>query len=308
MAATVVEEVRVNTEITEEVSIEEETERLCESSDGAEVLSLGALAEAETSGPLTVRVKLIRPGAGNKADRHYYPAPMLRRDAARFAGAKMYETDHRNEEKSTRTWVSTIRAVSDFDADGSPVAEVVVHDPSFAERLRNLNAASMLSKMECSILASGRVKEGDVDGETYRIVERIEDVQSVDWVTKAGAGGQAVALAESEEGAPGEGDAPAEEVQEENPIMEAEQVRVWMAEHANLPEPVIELQSEREYADEAALEGAVTQMGEALAAQFGGGRIRDNDAAKPEPKPEPSQVREAYAQSLDAVNKKWLGR
>ena len=90
--------------------------------------------------------------------------------------------------------------------------------------------------------------------------------------------------------------------------MEAEQVRTWLGEHANLPQPVIELLSEREYADEAALEGAVAQMGEALAAQFGGGRIRDNDAAKPAPPPEPSQVREAYAQGLDAVNRKWLGR
>ena len=90
--------------------------------------------------------------------------------------------------------------------------------------------------------------------------------------------------------------------------MEAEQVRAWMAEHANLPEPVIALLAEREYADEAALSSAVVEMGEALAAQFGGGRIRDNDAAKPEPKPEPSQVQEAYARSLDAVNQKWLGR
>lgn len=318
MAGQVVEEVQANTEIKED-TIDKETEQLCESSDGAEVLSLGALAEAETGGPLTVKVKLIRPGAGNKADRHYYPAPMLKRDARRFAGAKMYETDHRSEEKSTRTWVSTIRDVSEFDADGSPVAEVVVHDPGFAERLRNLNAAAMLGRMECSILASGRVKEGQVDGQDYRIVEAIEDVQSVDWVTRAGAGGQAVALAESEEGMtvndkPGEGEQPvAESVeivepQPEPVVMSREQVNAWLEEHANLPTPVLVLLAERAYTDEHEIEAAVTEMGTALAQEFGAGRVTDNTAAKPQPKASPREMRESYYAGVDNVNKKRFGR
>ena len=294
------------------------TERLCESSDGAEVLSLGTLAETEASGPLTVKVKLIQPGPGNKADGHFYPASMLARDAGRFVGAKMYETDHVAEEKSTRTWVSTIRAVSEFTDSGAPLAEVVVHDPSFADRLRNLSQAEMLDKMECSILASGKVKEGEVEGETYRIVEAIESVQSVDWVTKAGAGGQAIALAEAdteETEQPGgepvaEDKSPAPNAGEptEETKMDAEQVKAWLDEKANLPAPVIELLSEREYEDVTALEAAVTDMGKALAEHLGSGRVKDMNAPEPEPEPTPESVREAYEAGLDAVNKKWLGR
>jgi len=302
-----VQEVRETIE-EQEVTIENETERLCESSDGAEVLSLGALAEAEDGrGPLTVKVKLIRPGAGNASDRHYYPAAMLRRDAGRFAGAKMYETDHKDAEKNTRTWVSTIRRVDEFDEDGAPLAEVVVHDPSFAERLRNLSQAAMLGKMECSILASGRVKEGDIDGESYRIVEGIETVSSVDWVTRAGAGGQALELAESE---PGEGGEPATEpaTEQEPETMAAEAVRAWLDEKANLPGAVVELLAEREYADETALEQAVREMGEALARQFGSGRVTDNGPTAPAPVLSESERRAKFEEGVAAVNKKYLGR
>ena len=178
--------------------------QMAESLESQAVVTVdGEIAEAgETAKPFELSVQIIKPGWGNTRDNHYYPAEMLRRDAKKFEGAKMYETDHRDAEKSTRTWVSTVKEISGFTDDGAPIARVVVHDPSFVERLRNLNAASMLEKMECSILASGSAKNGfELDGRKGRVVESITDVSAVDWVTKAGAGGRAMSIAESDAGA-----------------------------------------------------------------------------------------------------------
>lgn len=52
--------------------------------------------------------------------------------------------------------------------------------------------------MECSIYANGLAKKGfKLDGREGKQVESITDVSSVDWVTKAGAGGAAVSLVEN---------------------------------------------------------------------------------------------------------------
>jgi len=183
------------TEETEETE-PEPVEQIAESFDGAIMDSEFAEVSAN---PMYMDVRIIKPGWGNKRDNHFYPKEMLARDAVRFQGAKMFETDHRDDEKSTRTWVSTIQKIAGFDEDGSPIARVVVHDPNFAQRVTNLKAAGMLEKMECSIAAMGKMKPGyEADGRRGSVVESITDVQSVDWVTKAGAGGAAVGIEESD--------------------------------------------------------------------------------------------------------------
>lgn len=180
----------------EAVTLEEEA--LVESATGGAILAEGNGGVRE-DGPLTLRVKLIEPGMGNKKQRHWYGADMLKRDAYRFKGAKMFETDHNDTEKSTRTWVSTITNITGFSDTGAPLAEVVVHDPNFAKRVRNLNEKSLLTHLPCSIYATGDVKKGvEMNGEKVDLVERITDVSSVDWVTRAGAGGQAIELAEND--------------------------------------------------------------------------------------------------------------
>ncbi len=177
-----------------------EGEKFAESLGG--LLDLAESLDAPTSGvPLTMRVGIIKPGFGNERDNHYYPAEVLRRDAGVFVGAKMYETDHKESERSTRTWVSTIDSIEGFGEDGSPIARVIVHDPNFAERLRALSAAGKLSAMECSILATGRAKTGQVEGKQANVVEAITAAHAVDWVTRAGAGGRALDLSESADGA-----------------------------------------------------------------------------------------------------------
>jgi hypothetical protein len=158
-------------------------------------------SDAMAGDVLKMRVQIIKPGWGNSKDNHYYPVEVLARDSGVFKGIKMYETDHREEEKSTRTWVSTITDIDGFTETGAPIARVAVHDPQFAQRIRNLKAANLLDKMDCSILATGKVKSGEVDGKKGNIVEAITSANSVDWVTKAGAGGHALDLVESITGA-----------------------------------------------------------------------------------------------------------
>lgn len=202
------------------------------------------LPDAGNRAPLLLDVALIQPGPGNAKDRHYYPADVLKRDAAVFEGAKMYATDHRPEEKSVRTEVAIIKVCpTGFTDDGAPIARVAIHDPDFAEATRNRERAGTLNTLEVSILATGTAKKGEIDGEKYNIVEAITHAQSVDFVTRAGAGGRALALAESDTGGEGmeeEREAEVEEVGEAEaaaePVTLAESdVETALAE-TNLPE------------------------------------------------------------------------
>ena len=197
-----------------------------------------AIEEAETTTglvPLTLDVAVIEPGPGNAQDKHYYPAEVLRRDAGVFKGAKMYATDHRQAEKSVGTWVSTVKACPvGFTKSGAPIARVVVHKDWFARDVRALQAEGLLDKMECSILGSGRAKKGTVDEQEYNIVEAITSADSVDWVTRAGAGGRALALAESDAPAPDGGKTVDEQTEIE--VQEAETVTLREEETGEQPQ------------------------------------------------------------------------
>ncbi|GAG07173.1 unnamed protein product, partial [marine sediment metagenome] len=114
-------------EKAQEMETELQTVKLAETYMGAELLTIG-ISEANSQGPMTMTIQPIRPGFGNARDNNYYPAEMLRRDAQKFVGAQMHESDHKDD-KSTRTWVSTIREVLGFTDEGAPICQVVVHNP-----------------------------------------------------------------------------------------------------------------------------------------------------------------------------------
>jgi len=196
--------------------------------------------------PMVLDMVLIEPGPGNSKDGHYYPAEVLRRDAHVFKGAKMYATDHRQDEKSVGTWVSTIRNCPvGFTETGAPIARVVVHKPWFAQDVKTLQEAGLLEKMESSIIGEGKATDGTIGERKYKIVKAITEGGS-DWVTRAGAGGRALALAES--------DAPAQdteatvdekEQEQEQTVQEAETVTLREEENGEQPqespqEPTIE--------------------------------------------------------------------
>lgn len=165
---------------------------------GAIKLAEGALPANGPRSPLTLEVAIIKPGWGNKRDNRFYSREMLARDSKVLEGAKMYTTDHADAEKSVRTEVSRIDKIIGFRDDGAPIASVTVFDPGFAEAVRNRAAANALDSLECSILGDGKLRATTIDGKQGYMVESITDIRSVDWVTKAGAGGRALRIAESE--------------------------------------------------------------------------------------------------------------
>lgn len=242
---------------------ESDVTELAEIDSGAVVSIVEKADEPGELVPLALDVVVIQPGLGNKRDRNYYSAEMLKRDAPEvFDGAKMYETDHREDERSTRTWVSTIKAIDRFTEQGAPIARVIVHDPSFARRVIALEKGGLLHKMECSIVAAGQTVEGTIDGEPCNIVKRITEAHSVDWVTAAGAGGHAVKFTEKadddepdvieEVGSP---EKPAALVEQDTPLDEA--VAAAIIDESILRQPYKERLKSLQWMSEAALKAAI---------------------------------------------------
>jgi len=300
---------------------------------------------ANRRAPLMLDVGIIRVGPGNKCDNHYYTREMLERDGAVFGGAKMYATDHRNNEKSVRTEVSLvkeIRGVQEF-ADGAYLTgRVTVFNPDFAEDVRNRADAGVLDSLHCSILAKGEAQPGEVDGTEYNIVTHIAEAQSVDWVTRAGAGGHAMAIAENDAqpeepeeaateiqteeldaGAPvpvtlsedseesGSGVLNNERTDYEHQIVTEEVVQPLAVDtvlgelgKTNLPAASVAALATAPYMELVEVQAAVTSEVARLKA-LGSGQPLGLAAAPAKPKPKTSQEIQA---DLQAVNRKWLGR
>jgi hypothetical protein len=246
-------------------------EKVVESFEGT-VTAVASEGTPEPSG-IELEVALIKPGWGNTRDNHFYPAELLRDSAMmeKFVGSKMYETDHRPGEKSTRTWVSTVTGIRGVTSDGAPIARVAVHDPNFAERIINLESQGLLGKMECSILADAIAerKVYEENGRKGKKILEITNVESVDWVTRAGAGGHALKVAEGEDGSQvlEEGTQTPEpeveptqviETQEGGTVMPLpiEKVKEVLG-TSRLPQVSQERLAEGSYEDEAALEVAI---------------------------------------------------
>jgi hypothetical protein len=161
----------------------------------------GSLAELSNPRrfPVLVDFSIIKPGPGNKKDNRFYPAEMLERDRPQFEGADIFVTNHNADEKNERTKVGRFRNIGSLTEQGL-MGQAIIYDPDVAEKTRNRADAGELGTLHCSIHASGTGKKGTIDGQEYTVIESITKVHSVDLVSRAGAGGQAVALAESENG------------------------------------------------------------------------------------------------------------
>ena len=300
---------------------ESEAQVFAESESGH---AIGLAEAAEDNGnraPVEFDLKIIAPGAGNSHDRHWYPAEMLRRDAHVFEGVDMFVTDHRENERSERTKAGKIKSIVGFDEDGGPIGRAVVYDPDLAEKIRNRAVAGELETLHCSILASGTAKKGEIDGKKYHIVEAISSASAVDLVSRAGAGGKALALAESENG--GEPmteeeqvieeqeteptEEPLEEVtlqeqQEDEPeesppepaMLDQEQVKQIVGE-SNLPDASKARLSETAYADEGSVEAAIKAEIAYVKELTGSGKPFAQGAGDPVPEHKPRTVEEADA-------------
>jgi hypothetical protein len=147
----------------------------------------------------TVTITPIRPGFGNKRDRFFYPMATLREATigGLFDGLKMFRNHPRKSdekelpERSVTDWFATTRKATWSEAKQEPRVDVVVHDEADYRRWKDAP-----EQIAFSIKGGGMAREGSVNGQDARIVESLQKIRSVDWVTEAGAGG-AIAIAES---------------------------------------------------------------------------------------------------------------
>lgn len=160
-------------------------------------LGIEAAIESGRRAPVLVDFRIIEPGPGNKRNNNYYPRPMLRECAPIFEGMDIFATDHLEAERNERTKVGRVQECPiRFTESGAPVGRVIIYDPGQAEKTRNRADAGELATMEGSIYASGIARAGKVDGVEYKVVEAITAGKYLELVSKAGAGGQALNLAE----------------------------------------------------------------------------------------------------------------
>jgi hypothetical protein len=160
--------------------------------------SEAAVVETGRRAPVVVDFQILEPGPGNRRDNHYYPADVLERDIHVFGGADVFATDHQESERSERTKVGKVlQAPTRFTESRAPVARVLIYDPRQAEKARNRADSGALDTLECSIFGKGEAKVGEIDGREYSIINRIIEGRYLELVSKAGAGGRALNLAEA---------------------------------------------------------------------------------------------------------------
>lgn len=168
------------------------------------------LTEAHISRDGVVPVKVIEPGWGSSG---YYAPNVLERDAGVFEGVQMFWDHPRKSdqeelpERSLNDLAGVLHGVQwkESGPDGPGIyGHAKIFSP-FKERMRDL-----APHVGLSILASGKLSEGEHEGRRGPVIEAITQARSVDFVTVAGAGGKVVSLFESLRGT-----ASGEEVQED---------------------------------------------------------------------------------------------
>ena len=268
------------------------TEFAVAEAESGEVIGLvpeDSKAATDPRAPLRLFVQIIKPGWGNARDNNYYPAELLKRDSHIFEGAKMYATDHKPSEKNVRSEVGLMeKAPVFFTDDGAPVGIAVIHEPNFAEATRNRHAAGHLRTLKCSIYAKGEVKEGfEKDGRKGNLVEAIvaEPKPDVDWVSREGAGGAALDLAEDEK------------------FLSEAEVNGFLS-TVKLPEPAVEWLREGQYQDTDKLKSAVEKARDRIKTLTKSGKVFGQGAGENEEEKEEVSMEE-YDASYSAIAEKY---
>ena len=145
-----------------------------------------------------VQVKIIEPGQGTSA---FYEKEQLERDAAIFKGAHVY-WDHPTRRDAAERPERSLRNLTGVITDTPKFLEKGREGPGVygtAHIFKPYRTAieEMAPFIGVSWRGSGSVVSKEIDGKTVHVAEKFTHVGSVDFVTKAGAGGQALPFAES---------------------------------------------------------------------------------------------------------------
>jgi hypothetical protein len=144
-------------------------------------------ASYESAGKITITV--IKPGMSK--NKRFYPASVLRNSVAVFKNAKMF-TEHSNQ-NGVKEWVGCL-AVAWAESDGTIKGAGQIIDPLFKKKLELLAGAGKLSEMGVSISCIGTAIDGEENGTACKVVESLDECQSVDFVARPAAGGKVDAI------------------------------------------------------------------------------------------------------------------
>lgn len=148
----------------------------------------------------TIPIKVIAPGWGSSG---YYSPAMLERDGPKVfkAGLHMYwdhptasETVERPE-RSLRDLAATLTSDARYEANG-PAGPGLYADALVREDFR-APVEELAPHIGVSIRAYGKAKQGEAEGRKGPLIEELTSSESVDFVTKPGAGGRVLELFES---------------------------------------------------------------------------------------------------------------
>lgn len=164
-----------------------------------EVIERVNLLETTVRSDGTLPIKIITPGWGSSG---YYSEDVLRRYAGMYKeGTHMY-LDHPSEseewerpERSVRDLAGTLASDAYYNENG-PSGPGVYADAKVIESIRPL-IEEIGKHIGLSHRAQGMAKYGEAEGQEGLIVETIDKVISVDFVTLPGRGGEVVQLMES---------------------------------------------------------------------------------------------------------------
>jgi len=140
-------------------------------------------------------LRIIRPGFNESKERYYSNQSI--KDASRiFENTKMY-ADHptpseekERPERSIRDWVSTLHDTRVSESQNA-VGKAHIHSGWLKEMVQNLFEQGNLNQLGTSINAVGTATKQTIDGIETLYIESLTGGKSVDFVTEAGAGGQA---------------------------------------------------------------------------------------------------------------------
>jgi hypothetical protein len=166
----------------------------------ASFLAETKLREQERNGRALIRI--ITPGWGAMG---YYPAEVLRRDGPNVftAGTQLYLNHPTKTEEAERPERDIRDLAGKLASDAIWMDDGLYADIEYYNNHRPLIAA-IGEDLDVSIRAHGAYRTGEVDGRKGRIIEQLIRADSVDFVTRAGAGGRVARLMESRQDKPTE--------------------------------------------------------------------------------------------------------
>jgi hypothetical protein len=158
------------------------------------------LVENSISKDGTIAVKVIQPGHGSSG---YYSKELLERDGPSVFGPGTFAfIDHPSASEARDRPERSVRDLAAVTIEPATFNETGPDGPGLYTKMRVLpqyreTIEALSPYIGMSIRAHGTFRPGEVDGRKTKVIERLTSAESIDFVTKAGAGGKVLALMES---------------------------------------------------------------------------------------------------------------